>query len=123
VKKLRPYVDFVPICPEVEIGLGVPRNPIRIVLVNGEKRLMQPATGLDFTDKMKEFSETFLTSLDSVDGFILKSGSPSSGFKNVKVYPSIEKVSSVSKAPGFFGEVVLQKYPNLAIEDERAYLT
>ena len=122
VEKLKPYVNFVPVCPEVGIGLGVPRDPIRIVLVNGEKRLLQPATGLDFTDKMTKFSESFLNSLDEVDGFILKSGSPSSGFKNVKVYPSIEKVSSISKSPGFFGEAVLQKFPNLAIEDERRLL-
>ncbi len=122
VEKLKPYVDFVPICPEVEIGLGVPRDPIRIVLVDGGKRLLQPATGLDFTDKMKKFSESFLNSLDAVDGFILKSGSPSSGFKNVKQYPSIEKVASIGKGPGFFGESVLQKFPNLAIEDERRLL-
>jgi uncharacterized protein YbgA (DUF1722 family)/uncharacterized protein YbbK (DUF523 family) len=122
VEKLKPYVDFVPICPEVEIGLGVPRDPIRIVLVNGEKRLLQPATGLDFTEKMKSFSESFLNSLNAVDGFILKSGSPSSGFKNVKVYPSIEKVASIAKSSGFFGGAVLQKFPNLAIEDERRLL-
>ena len=122
VEKLKPYVNFVPVCPEVGIGLGVPRDPIRIVLVDGEKRLLQPATGLDFTDKMKEFSESFLDSLDAVDGFILKSGSPSSGFKNVKVYPSIEKVASTGKSSGFFGEAVLQKFPNLAIEDERRLL-
>ena len=122
VEKLKPYVDFVPVCPEVEIGLGIPRDPIRIVLVNGEKRLLQPATGLDFTDKMKRFSESFLDSLKAVDGFILKSGSPSSGFKNVKMYPSIEKVASVGRSPGFFGEAVLQKFPDLAIEDERRLL-
>jgi uncharacterized protein YbgA (DUF1722 family)/uncharacterized protein YbbK (DUF523 family) len=122
VEKLKPYVSFVPVCPEVGIGLGVPRDPIRIVLVNGEKRLLQPATGLDFTEKMENFSESFLNSLDAVDGFILKSGSPSSGFKNVKVYPSIEKVASVGKSPGFFGEAVLQKFPNSAIEDERRLL-
>ena len=122
VEKLKPYVDFVPVCPEVEIGLGVPRDPIRIVLVNGEKRLLQPATGLDFTEKMKSFSESFLDSLNAVDGFILKSGSPSSGFKNVKVYPSIEKVASIAKSPGFFGGAVIQKFPNLSIEDERRML-
>ena len=122
VEKLKPYVDFVPVCPEVEIGLGVPRDPIRIVLVNGEKRLLQPATGLDFTEKMKSFSESFLDSLNAVDGFILKSGSPSSGFKNVKVYPSIEKVASIAKSPGFFGGAVIQKFANLSIEDERRLL-
>jgi uncharacterized protein YbgA (DUF1722 family)/uncharacterized protein YbbK (DUF523 family) len=122
VEKLDPYVNFVPVCPEVEIGLGVPRDPIRIVLVNGEKKLLQPTTGFDFTDKMTKFSDSFLDSLEAVDGFILKSASPSSGFKNVKVYPSIEKVSSIEKAPGFFGGAVLQKFPNLAIEDERRLL-
>jgi uncharacterized protein YbgA (DUF1722 family)/uncharacterized protein YbbK (DUF523 family) len=122
VEKLKPYVNFVPVCPEVEIGLGVPRDPIRIVLVNGEKKLLQPATGFDITDKMTKFSESFLDSLEAIDGFILKSASPSSGFKNVKVYPSIEKVSSIEKAPGFFGGAVLQKFPNLAIEDERRLL-
>jgi uncharacterized protein YbgA (DUF1722 family)/uncharacterized protein YbbK (DUF523 family) len=122
VEKIKPYVDFIPVCPEVEIGLGIPRDPIRIVLVNGEKRLLQPATGLDFTEKMKSFSESFLNSLNTVDGFILKSGSPSSGFKNVKVYPSTEKVASIAKSSGFFGGAVLQKFPNLAIEDERRLL-
>jgi uncharacterized protein YbgA (DUF1722 family)/uncharacterized protein YbbK (DUF523 family) len=122
VEKLKPYVKFVPVCPEFEIGLGVPRDPIRIVLVNGEKRLLQPATGLDFTEKMKSFSDSFLNSLSAVDGFILKSGSPSSGFKNVKVYPSIEKVASIAKSPGFFGGAVLQRFPNLAVEDERRLL-
>jgi uncharacterized protein YbgA (DUF1722 family)/uncharacterized protein YbbK (DUF523 family) len=122
VKKLKPYVNFVPVCPEVEIELCVPRDPVRIVLVKGEKKLLQPATGFDFTDKMKKFSESFLDSLDTVDGFILKSASPSSGFKNVKVYPSIEKVSSIEKAPGLFGGAVLEKFPNSAIEDERRLL-
>jgi uncharacterized protein YbgA (DUF1722 family)/uncharacterized protein YbbK (DUF523 family) len=118
VEKLKPFVNFVPVCPEVEIGLGVPRDPIRIVLVNGERRLMQPSTGLDFTEKMERFANSYLDSLDEVDGFILKRGSPSSGFKNVKIYPRMEKSSPVGKGPGFFGEAVLRKYPNLAIEDE-----
>jgi uncharacterized protein YbgA (DUF1722 family)/uncharacterized protein YbbK (DUF523 family) len=122
VEKLKPYVNFIPVCPEVEIGLGVPRDPMRIVLVNGEKRLLQPATGLDFTEKMENFSKSFLDSLHVVDGFILKSGSPSSGFKNVKVYPKIEKVASIGRGPGFFGRAVLQKFPNLAIEDEHRLL-
>ena len=118
VEKLKPFVNFLPVCPEVEIGLGVPRDPIRIVLVNGERRLMQPSTGLDFTEKMEQFAHSYLNSLDEVDGFILKRGSPSSGLRNVKVYPRMEKSSPVGKGPGFFGEAVLRKYPNLAIEDE-----
>jgi uncharacterized protein YbgA (DUF1722 family)/uncharacterized protein YbbK (DUF523 family) len=122
VEKLKPFVNFVPVCPEVEIGLGVPRNPIRIILANGKRRLVQPATGLDFTEKMEQFANSFLNSLSEVDGFILKRGSPSSGFKNVKVYPRMEKSSPVGKGPGFFGEAVLRKFPNLAIEDEKRLL-
>ena len=52
VKSLIPHVEFFPVCPEVEIGLGVPRHPIRIVLLNGELRLIQPKTNLDLTEKM-----------------------------------------------------------------------
>lgn len=122
VEKLKAWVNFIPICPEMEIGLGVPRNPIRIVLENGENRLVQPSTGFDFTEKMNAFSESFLNSLEEVDGFILKSGSPSSGFKNVKIYPKLEKSASIGKGPGFFGKAVLQKFPYLAIEDERRLL-
>ena len=118
VEKLKPYVDFIPVCPEVEIGLGVPRDPVRIVLINGQRRLMQPTTGVDLTEKMDNFAKSFLNSLDDVDGFILKRGSPSSGFKNVKIYAKVEKSSPIGKGPGFFGEAVLKKFPNLAIEDE-----
>jgi len=122
VEKIKQHVNFVPVCPEVEIGLGVPRDPIRIVLVNNENKLMQPATRVDLTEKMNTFSNTFLGSLKEVDGFILKSGSPSSGFRNVKIYPKLEKSSSIAKGPGFFGKVVLEKFPYIAIEDERRLL-
>jgi uncharacterized protein YbgA (DUF1722 family)/uncharacterized protein YbbK (DUF523 family) len=123
VEKLKPHVNFIPVCPEMEIGLGVPRSPIRIVLVSGENKLMQPSTGIDFTEKMNTFADSFLNSLnEEVDGFILKSGSPSSGFKNVKIYPKLEKSASIAKGPGFFGKAVLQKFPYLAIEDERRLL-
>ena len=68
VSKLKGYVDFLPVCAEVEIGLGIPRNPVRIVLEGGEQRLVQPATGRDVTEDMNAFSASFLDSLDSVDG-------------------------------------------------------
>jgi len=119
VKKLKPHVDFVPVCPEVEIGLGVPRYPIRIVLLNGELRLVQPATNLDLTEKMRSFAYSFLDSLQEVDGFILKSRSPTSAIRDAKIYPRIEKkVAPISKGPGFFAATVLERFPQLAIEDE-----
>lgn len=118
VRKLIPMVDFIPVCPEVEIGLGIPRKPVRVVLQDGEMRLIQPGTGLDVTDKMQTFSHNFLSDLPPADGFILKSRSPSSGIKDVKYYPGLEKVAAVEKGPGFFGGAVLKRFPHLAVEDE-----
>jgi uncharacterized protein YbgA (DUF1722 family)/uncharacterized protein YbbK (DUF523 family) len=118
VQALKPYVDFLPVCAEMEIGLGVPRDNVRIVSVDGEIRLMQPATNLDATDKMRDFSSRFLASLPEVDGFILKFHSPSCGMKDIKVYSSTAKSGAISKATGFFGGAVVKSFPNLAIEDE-----
>jgi uncharacterized protein YbgA (DUF1722 family)/uncharacterized protein YbbK (DUF523 family) len=118
VAKLKDYVDFLPVCAEMEIGLGVPRKPVRIVLDNGEYRLVQPASGKDVTEDMKTFCTNFLNSLGNVDGFILKFRSPSCGIKDVKVYPAAIKSGAVEKTSGFFGGEVLRRYPSLPIEDE-----
>ena len=118
VKALKPYVNFLPVCAEMETGLAVPRDTVRIVSVDGEVRLMQPATNLDVTDKMRDFSSRFLASLPEVDGFILKYRSPSCGMKDIKVYSSATGAGAISKASGFFGGAVVNSFPDLAIEDE-----
>lgn len=118
VKALVSHVDFIPVCAEMEIGLGVPRDSIRIVSINGEHRLVQPATGLDVTDKIGDFSSRFLASLQQVDGFILKYRSPSCGLKDIKVYSGSAKSTAISKTAGFFGGAVVKSFPDLAIEDE-----
>ena len=63
VKKLIPYVEVIPVCPEVEIGLGTPRDALRIVMNEDKMRLVQPKTELDFTEKMEKFVNSFLDSL------------------------------------------------------------
>jgi len=118
VKALKPHVDFSPVCAEMEIGLGVPRDSIRIVAVNGEPKLVQPTTGLDVTEKMRDFLAHFLSSLSDIDGFILKYRSPSCGMKDIKVYSGSSKAGVVSKMPGFFGGAVVKSFSDLAIEDE-----
>ncbi|WP_287583493.1 DUF523 domain-containing protein, partial [Candidatus Borrarchaeum sp.] len=119
IKKLEPYVNFIPVCPEVEIGLGIPRDPIQIVSMNGEEKLIQPASGNDLTEKMIKFTDLFLSSLDEIDGFILKSRSPSCGINDVKIYPSLETTDPISSNnSGFFGRRVLEIFPDLAINDE-----
>lgn len=118
VKGLMPHVEFSPVCPEVEIGLGIPRDPVRLVLSNGKLRLMQPASNMDVTDKMLSFVNWFLDSAGEVDGFILKSRSPSCGIKDVKLYTGIGKGMAVRKGKGTFGNAVTERFARVAIEDE-----
>jgi uncharacterized protein YbgA (DUF1722 family)/uncharacterized protein YbbK (DUF523 family) len=117
VRSLARHVDLRPICPEVSIGLGVPRDPIRIVEEDGERRLVQPSTGRDLTEAMVQFSEDFLSSLGDVDGFILKSRSPSCGIRDTKIHSGPEGMP-VGKDAGFFGRAVLERFPRAAVEHE-----
>ena len=118
VSKLAKYVNYIPVCPECEIGLGIPRFPIRIVKEKDKLKLVQPKTGKDCTDDMVRFSETFLKGLKNIDGFILKFRSPSCGINDVSIYPPSEKASPVGKGPGFFGNKVMEMFPGLSIEHE-----
>lgn len=118
VRKLDAFVEFIQVCPEVEIGLGIPRDPIRVVRSETGHRLVQPSTGRDVTDGMVSFSRRFLDALPPVDGFILKSRSPSCGLKEVKIYAAADKPGGVGKGSGFFGFAVLERFPMLPIEDE-----
>ncbi len=119
VQQLRPYVTFLPVCPEVEIGLGAPREPIRIVLEGDALRLVQPATGLDVTERMHEFAAQHCAALGSVDGFILKGRSPSCGIKEVKRHRGIARgAASDNKGVGLFAAAVLERFAHLPVEEE-----
>lgn len=117
VRLLKPFVDFQPVCPEFEIGLGVPRAPIRIVKTAGASRLVQPSTDLDITEKMVSFTGSFLSSVEA-DGFILKSRSPSCGIKDVRIYQPGKTSGAFYKSAGFFGAGVLKRFAGLPVEDE-----
>ena len=118
VRKLDGFVEVIQVCPEVEIGLGIPRDPIRVVRSREGQRLVQPATGRDVTDDMVVFSKRFLDALPPGDGFILKSRSPSCSLKEVKIYAAADKPGGIGKGSGFFGLAVLERFPMLPIEDE-----
>ena len=80
--------------------------------------LFQPETGRDVTGMMVDFAGRFLDSVGAVDGFILKSRSPSCGIKDVKVFPSAEAHSPAEKANGFFAAAVVDRFASLPVEDE-----
>jgi uncharacterized protein YbgA (DUF1722 family)/uncharacterized protein YbbK (DUF523 family) len=117
VEALKPFAEFLPVCPEMECGLGVPRNPIRVVQPSGKRVLFQPATDRDVTPMMNAFISGYLNNLESVDGFILKNRSPSCGLHDVKIYSS-KKLNSVScRDAGFFGHAVIERFPGIPAED------
>jgi uncharacterized protein YbbK (DUF523 family) len=117
-EELEPFVDLRPICPELEIGLGVPRDPVRLVRRPEGAHMVQPSTGRDLTGAMNEFSARFLSSLDEVDGFILKSRSPSCAIRDAKVFHSNAHRAGHDSGPGLFAARVLERFPAAAIEDE-----
>lgn len=118
VSLLEPHVEFVPVCAEVAIGLGVPRDPVRVVAGDDGLRLIQPATGRDVTPEMTRFAQGYVDAVGEVDGFILKSRSPSCGIKDVKVYPSADATAPSGKGTGFFAAAVLRRFADLPVEDE-----
>ncbi|WP_250672841.1 DUF523 and DUF1722 domain-containing protein [Paraclostridium ghonii] len=118
VDSLKKHVDFCTVCPEVEIGLQTPREVIRIVDYDNEKKLIQPKTNKDHTEKMKNFSKNYISNLDDIDGCILKSKSPSCGIKDVKVYHKNGKSSLFNGSNGFFAQEILNSYGHLPIENE-----
>ena len=121
VNQLAPFVDLVPICPEVRIGLGIPRDPIRMYALSEDRTgLTQPSTGRDLSDLMDTWAHGWLDGLgDDIDGFLLKSRSPSCGPDDVKVYAGAEEGQApLRKEPGRFAAAVRERYPAFPIEDE-----
>jgi len=117
VRSLIPLVDFIPVCPEAESGLGIPRDPIRLIDQDGEKRVYQPATGKDVTPVVQNFLQKWESHLPEVDGFILKNRSPSCGISSVKTYKG-QTNNLHSRGQGFFAERISQLYPGYPMEDE-----
>lgn len=123
VEKLKRFIEPVIHCPEVEIGLSVPRDPLRLVIFNKKSKdvhMMQSVTQIDFTDKIQQYSEILLSNLSNIDGFILKSRSPSCGIRDVKIYSANLKGSSIlKKGAGIFGGEIIKRFADkVIIEDE-----
>jgi len=119
VEELGPYVEYVPVCPEVECGLPVPREAMRLVGNPDNPKLVTNKTGIDHTDKMLTFSQKRVIALaeHNLCGFVFKSKSPSSGMERVKVYPEKGGVAE-KKGIGLFARVFLQTFPLIPAEEE-----
>lgn len=115
---LARFVTFVPVCPEVEVGMGVPRPSIRLVRLGGEVRLVEPRSGADHTAAMRRWSERRARELEGLglSGYVLKKDSPSCGMERVKVHA--EKGPGVKDGVGLFAEALMARLPLLPVEEE-----
>lgn len=114
------YVEFVPVCPEVESGLGVPREAMRLVGEISAPRLLTVRTKIDHTERLAAWAQKRVQELEAEDlcGFIFKSKSPSSGMERVKVYNDPPTGSPVTKGVGLFARAFMEHFPLLPVEDE-----
>ncbi len=112
------YVEYVPVCPEVEIGLPTPRDTLRLSGSGNEPRLVFSKTGEDITERMVSWAHKRLDELEKENlcGFIFKSKSPSSGMERVKLYDrnGIPNKTGV----GIFAREFMQRFPLLPVEED-----
>ncbi|UCF87986.1 MAG: DUF523 and DUF1722 domain-containing protein [bacterium] len=118
VDTLGRYVDYVPVCPEVECGLGIPRESMHLEGDPENPRLVTTRTGVDLTDRMKRWASNRVKELESEDlsGFIFKSRSPSSGMERINVFN--EKGQPVKRGVGIFARAFMDHFPNVPVEED-----
>lgn len=111
---------LVPVCPELELGLGVPRGRVVVALgADGAARLVQPDTGADLTARMAEFCAAFCRRLGAVDGVVLKKKSPSCGLGDVKRYVAPDYERHLDRlGDGFFALALALHFPGVPRADE-----
>ncbi|NOZ08194.1 MAG: DUF523 domain-containing protein [FCB group bacterium] len=118
VQILGKYVEFVTVCPEVGIGLGIPRDPIDLVQAGKTTDVYQPSTGMILTESLTLFSRKFIHSLPVLQGALLKSRSPSCGVGDTKLYASKYDKQPSGLTSGIFAAELTRAFPGLALETE-----
>lgn len=119
VDVLGRWVDWAPVCPEVEIGLGVPRPTIRLERAEPSPRVIEPRSGEDLSLRLAAFAKTRVDELQrlGLDGYILKKGSPSCGMERVRVFGTGGRPKR--NGVGAFARVLIKRCPNMPVEEER----
>ena len=115
---LGKYVEYVPVCPEVEMGLPTPRETLRLVGEPGAQRLVFSKSGEDITARMQSWAQKRVAELEkeNLSGFVFKSKSPSSGMERVKLY---DKNGVPNKqGVGLFAQAFMEHFPLLPVEED-----
>jgi len=115
---LGKFVEWVPVCPEVELGLGTPRPAIRLEGPEHAYRLVEPTSGRDLTDDMRTFAGRRVADLAGCElhGYVLKSKSPSCGMERVRI--AQQSGPALKKGVGVFAAALMAHYPLLPVEEE-----
>jgi len=116
---MGPQVEWVPVCPEFEMGLGVPREPIQLERKKGEMRLVSIETHADHTQTMRRWAKQRLRELsrENLSGYILKSRSPSCGMERVQIHEPNGARAGIGR--GLYAKALIERFENLPIEEER----
>lgn len=117
--ELGEYLEWYPVCPEVECGLPIPREAMRLVGDDPERpRLLTVNTKVDLTEKMEKFVQKRLDQLEKEDlrGFVFKVKSPTSGMRGVKIYT--EQGMPSRRGSGIFAREFMKRFPHIPVEDE-----
>jgi uncharacterized protein YbgA (DUF1722 family)/uncharacterized protein YbbK (DUF523 family) len=113
-----PFVEWVPVCPEVELGLGIPRETIRLVRKGDEVLLVGERSGTNHTRSMQAWARKRTRELETLDlcGYVLKKNSPSCGMERVRVYGRHGKPAKSGR--GVFAEALISHFESLPVEEE-----
>ena len=120
IDALGPYVEWVRVCPEVELGLGVPREPVRLVSAGGRIRMVALQTRIDHTDAMHAFATRRVGELALADlsGYVVKAKSPSCGLRDVRVVTAGVTDVAGTTGVGLFAAALREGLPDLPVEDD-----
>jgi uncharacterized protein YbgA (DUF1722 family)/uncharacterized protein YbbK (DUF523 family) len=121
VDELGPLVEWVRVCPEVEVGMGIPREPVRLIAHRDGPRMVALESKEDWTARMNRFADARARALarEGLSAFVLKSKSPSCGMERVKLYPDDEARAPMNaRGTGLFAAALARALPNLPIEEE-----
>jgi len=117
VEAFGKYVEWTPVCPEVEMGLGVPRETLRLVQ-HGNHPALVSASGINHTSAMKAWAAGRFDDLAPLGlcGYVLKRGSPSCGLERVRLYHA--NGQATRDGQGMFASELLRRFPELPVEEE-----
>jgi uncharacterized protein YbgA (DUF1722 family)/uncharacterized protein YbbK (DUF523 family) len=112
------FVEWIPVCPEIEVGMGVPRESVRLVGAPSDPKLIAERSGRDWTAAMKRFAALKVNELADLrlSGYVFKKNSPSCGVERVRVYASNNMPQRGGR--GLFAAAVMAKFALLPVEEE-----